>query len=478
MPESKTQNTDSDNPECSSEDNSENKAIDYSNPDRSQLHRLELLVLESLEALPCKGIVKVALSGGLDSKSLLASACELRDKGHIQTLEALHVDHGIQEESKQWLQSCQKDCDALGIKLVTTQLAIQEKALPSNEAFAREKRYQFFTENLAEGECLLFAHHQDDQAETLMLRLLRGCGVKGAAAMPESRRLGSGILLRPWLNVSRGEIKRYAEEKGICWVEDPSNAENQYDRNFLRNLVLPKLMERWPAYAKTFARFSAHAKEQTELLAEFSQIDLENCQSSYSSLSLEKLNKLSPRRQKNLLYHWGVALTKFAPSQTELDEALKQAFSGSEKSICVDFAGRHLRSFSGSIYLIDKKQPDAEFSACEWQNLDKDLVLSNQVVLSSKVVSDNSTFAVRLPKTGESIWVKMRKGGELVLPHYREKSNRLKIIYQECKVPVWRRDWLPLVYYGQELVTVPGVFVNKNFQAQAGESAIEFEVVD
>jgi len=443
------------------------------------LQPLEQHLLEALQAHHAMTDLVIAFSGGIDSKVLLHASVQLASKGLIGEVSAVHVDHGLQAESAQWSSACQADCKRYAVKLEMTRLELDRQAKinrqnhTNTEALAREKRYQFFESIITEKSCLLMAHHQDDQAETLLFRLLRGCGLDGAAAMPLQRPLGKGRLLRPLLTISRSQIEDYAQQNQLTWLEDPSNRSAAYSRNFLRHQVLTKIKQKWPAYAKTFSRFTLLADAQRQLAREIAEEDLESTLGSntvFSSLSkagesplkIEKLQNLSLLRQKNLLHHWGLVQRTLAPSHSEIVEVIRQLPAAETSSIEISFAGGTIKSYQGQIYLINRTAPEPLTKKYSWLDLRKPLLLDNGLTLSA---TTDSSGVLRAPNKNEPVSISARNGGEKCCPQYRQHSTSLKKIYQELGVPPWLREWLPLIYYGEEIAAVPGVFVVRKFAA-------------
>ncbi|MCW8879816.1 MAG: tRNA lysidine(34) synthetase TilS [Kangiellaceae bacterium] len=433
----------------------ENTQSDLSGP----LQSLERVLLNELKQNQSLERVAIAFSGGLDSKSLLTAANNLYKARQITNLRAFHVNHGLQIESHGWLEKCQRDCHRLGIELACVSLELAEIAHSNIEQAARDARYQFFEQQLYDNEVLLFAHHQEDQAETLVFRLLRGSGLLGASAMPKSRKLGKGRLLRPWLNVPRQAIQEYASQQNIDWIEDPSNQSDRYSRNYLRLNILPAIAKKWPGYAKTLSRFSQQATEQSELLAEIAEQDLGQLTNENSTLNIELLVSLSLARQKNVVRHWARQLQQNSPSSSELSELFNQLGAAKEKSICIDFAGGKLRSYRGALIMGLKQEPEI-IVPVKWEDINQNIVLSNGLILD---FTELKSMGLRKPKSDEVVLIKPRIGGEKCCPGYRSKSTDLKSIYQELSVPPWEREWLPLVYFNDELVAVPGKFIAKKF---------------
>jgi len=250
---------------------------------------------------------RIALSGGLDSTVLLHLLGSLAQREALPPLSAIHIHHGLQPVADAWPAACQRLCDALAVPLQV--VPVQVMAGASLERAAREARYQALQAALGTGEVLFTAQHADDQAETLLFRLLRGTGVSGLAAMSEARALGAGHLVRPLLNCSRAELQAYAEACGLSWVEDPSNADEQLSRNYLRRQVVPVLTARWPGAASALSRTSAHMAEAQQLLDELAQLDVAAARAEGDGLplpclALPPLLGLSEARQRNALRYW------------------------------------------------------------------------------------------------------------------------------------------------------------------------------
>ena len=248
----------------------------------------------------------IAFSGGLDSTVLLHL---LANTEHLPPHKAIHIHHGLQAAADAWPSHCQSICDRLGVPLHVMHVQVQPGA--SLERAAREARYQAFAEVVGAGEVLLTGQHRDDQAETLLFRLLRGAGVRGLAAIPMHRPLANGHLVRPLLDASRAELEAYAHEHQLTWIEDPSNADPRFSRNYLRHRVFPLLTERWPQAVSSLARTAEHLSEAQGLLDELAQMDLHAADQSspfpwlpLPSLALAPLRELSDARQRNVLRHW------------------------------------------------------------------------------------------------------------------------------------------------------------------------------
>ncbi|MBS0367299.1 MAG: tRNA lysidine(34) synthetase TilS [Proteobacteria bacterium] len=259
----------------------------------------------------------VAFSGGADSTALLAALARLHPAP--LALRALHVDHGLQAPARQWSAHCQRIARALSVPLTVRRVRVRRGRGDSLEAAARAARYRVAAAQLAAGECLLTAHHQQDQMETVLLQLLRGAGLAGLAAMPAVAPFGKGFLVRPVLTVKPAALRAWLAGKRLTWVEDPSNADPLLDRSYLRSAVLPPLLARWPAAAKTVGRSAAHMAQALELLQEQAATDVETAAAG-TGLSAAVLRRLPAGRRDGALRYWIAAAGARQPPATRLNE--------------------------------------------------------------------------------------------------------------------------------------------------------------
>ena len=262
----------------------------------------------------------VAFSGGPDSTALLLALHELLGDSGRGRLRAAHVDHGLQSESGDWAGHCKAQARSLGLTLACQEVEVRADGR-GVEAAARRARYEALAELMEPGECLLTAHHQDDQWETLLLRMLRGAGIAGLAGIREKRRLGHGWLLRPLLDLPRSDLRAWLRRKGASYIDDPSNRDTGFDRSFLRNDVLPLLRGRWPGAGGTAGRLARLAGETRELLQALAEEDGRGIALA-DHIDCEGLLGLSPARRANLLRERLAALGVRAPSEARLNAAL------------------------------------------------------------------------------------------------------------------------------------------------------------
>lgn len=388
----------------------------------------------------------VALSGGLDSTVLLHLLAGLAQREALPPLSAIHIHHGLQAAADAWPAHCRELCAGLSVPLRVERVQVALGA--SLEQAARTARYAAFAARLGAGEVLLTAQHRDDQAETLLFRLLRGAGVQGLAAMPASRALGAGQLVRPLLHCSRAELLAYAREHGLAWVEDPSNADERFSRNYLRRQVLPVLLGRWPQASANMARSAAHLSEAGQLLDELAQQDVAAAQVAgefawlgLPSLALPALRGLSEPRQRNALRYWLRPLTAMPDSEHWAGwQALRDA--------AVD-AAPVWKLAAGELRRSDER---LWWLAADWLRSPAPL---DAVIQGNQQLALPGNGLVRIDGTlPAGNWrLGYRRGGEQVFLPGRGHRD-LKRLFNELRVPAFVRDRLPLLRLDNQVVAI------------------------
>ncbi len=390
----------------------------------------------------------VGFSGGVDSTVLLHLLQRWRRAhGAAPPLSAIHVNHGLQASAADWEVHCQWLCRFLQVPFIKRSVSVQG----DSEAAAREARYRAFEEQLGAGEVLFLGHHLDDQVETFFLRLMRGAGVQGLAAIPPRRDLGQGLLSRPLLQVDREALESYAREHSLEYVEDPSNQDTAMDRNFLRARLLPLLASRWPAYRRTVARASEHMAGAIDALEQLlpAPATVYNVMGD-PGLELAGLFAHSSEAASIRLRHWLRERSLPAPDQVQLEEFLRQLRdSGSQRNPQLAYGGQVLQRFRDRVYLL----PPADAATCT-----EAFTLSPGETYE---VPGAGQFGLEATATDglqlaadERLRVDWRRGGERCRPRGRSGSNSLKKLLQEHGVPPWWRDRVPLLYLGEELLAV------------------------
>jgi tRNA(Ile)-lysidine synthase len=373
------------------------------------------------------------LSGGVDSVVLLHLLRGLAPR-HGYTLSAVHVHHGLSPNADAWARFCRKLCRDWGVPLGVRRVSVQ-KAGRGLEAAAREARRAVFARLRA--DAIALAHQLDDQAETVLLNLLRGAGTRGAAAMPAAGRLGGKLLLRPLLDTPRREILAYARAHRLAWIEDESNRDGALTRNFLRLRVGPLLEQRFPRWRESLARAARH----------FAAVDAG-----------------ASRALREYLEARGLR----APSEAKLVDMLKQLTSRGTRTL-IRHDGAQLRVYRGKVEIAPAAEP-MPFAATPWRGEPRLPLPALGGELRFRRARGRGIAAGLLD--GRELRVRLRGGGERLRPDARRPRRSLKNLFQEAGVPPWRRERLPLLCCGDELVWVPGLGVDAAWQAASGARGI------
>lgn len=413
------------------------------NPSKSDLLSRLLLNLE-----PWRNAVhwRIAFSGGLDSTVLLHILTHLAKFGPMPALSAIHVHHGLQAAGDAWPAHCQAFCDALGVPLQVLHVKVQPGA--SLERAARDARYAAFSSVTQVDDVLLTGQHRDDQAETLLFRLLRGAGVRGLSGMPAERPLGRGRLVRPLLDVTRAELEAYAQANQLRWIEDPSNQDHQFSRNYLRHQAMPMLTARWPQAQASMARSAAHLREAQGLLDELAQIDLADASTPHEfewlqipSLQMAALTALTPARQRNALSHWLQPLTRL-PDTDHWSGWTDLCNAASDASPIWRLADGELHRSTGRVWWLSNQWLRTPVVRDLWHDPTQPLRLA-----------DNGHVMFSGQPPAGPLHIRYRQGGEVL--HLAERGHRdLKRLLNERAVPGFVRGRLPLLFRGEELLAV------------------------
>jgi tRNA(Ile)-lysidine synthase len=392
----------------------------------------------------------------------------------------MHVHHGLSANADAWAEFCSEQCSLLNVPLQIVHVTVDKNAKLGVEAAARQLRYEalfnctFKVENTLVGnnvevqpDFIVTAHHQDDQAETLLLQLFRGAGIKGLAsmaAMDKSRR-----LLRPLLGVSRSQLQDYAEQHGLQWCDDESNNDTHYERNFVRHEVMPILETRYPAVKSVLARSASHLAEANDLLDALAAIDGEPLLSG-DSLCLQGLAVLEISRAKNVLRWWFAKNHLAMPNAEYLTEIINQLLNAkADANINIELQHLTLKRFQQRAYLLQEQSTQA-FDLV-W-NGEAELTLPNGGKLLFKQVT-GAGLALKFGMT--KLRITNRDGGERFKPNALRPTRTLKHLLQEANIPPWQRAYLPLIYWHDTLAFVPGIGIA--YELQAAEHELGLEIV-
>lgn len=389
----------------------------------------------------------IAYSGGLDSSVLLHALVHIRGQLPFD-LRAVHVNHGLHPECNAWADYCARRCEGLGVPLTLRHVDVCPSPGESLEAVARDRRYATLASLMASRDLLLTAQHQDDQAETLLLALLRGSGVHGLAGMARQARLGSGRLLRPLLDYSRDTLLTYANAEGFTWIDDPSNAVLSFDRNLLRHRIFPLLRQRWPSVQRTLARSASHCGEAAHLVDRYAASRIRSVRGSTSgTLRVSGLLGLERDVAKAVLRFWVGELGFSSPSARHLECILDEVLpAGQDAAPLVAWLGCEVRRYRDQLFALTPLPMAPGDIAIAWggERLELPDGLGHLTVVGGAAPD------------GE-LQVRFRVFGLECRPRPDAKRKSLKKLYQEAAVPSWLRPYVPLVFRGGALVSVAGL---------------------
>jgi tRNA(Ile)-lysidine synthase len=401
----------------------------------------------------------IAYSGGIDSHVLLdlcVSEEQLKGK-----LTAVYVNHGLQAQAISWGKHCEKVCENLGIKFLSLNINAQPVRGESPEEAARNARYAAFKPLLAKSDVLLLAQHAEDQLETVLLQLFRGSGLKGLSGMPESMPFGEGVLERPLLDVSKAAIIEYAKYHDLKWIEDPSNRQSHFDRNFLRNDVIPQLKQRWPALACTVSRSAKHCASAQSLIANMSDDWLQKViNKADNTLNSDLLLEYSLPQQQLIVRRWLQLFGIKMPSQNFVQRVLEEVVAAREGAApALTTQGVTIRRYRKFLYCLKPRKIKIE----------GELIWPKQEPLLK--VSENRAYEVMNATSGIplELWhnavitVKFRPKGETIQLPGRKGHHSLKNLYQEAGIPPWEREVMPLLYLDDKLVAVGEHWISAEF---------------
>ena len=405
----------------------------------------------------------VAFSGGDDSTALLTLLAEI--PAVRSRLRAVHIDHGLHPDSRSWARACRARCRLLQVPLVARRLRLVRAKGQSLEAVARSGRYATLAAALRPGEVLLTAHHLEDQLETVLLQLLRGAGLPGLAAMPPVAPLGAGVLVRPLLGVSRAQLRAVVQARGLRCLEDPSNADETFDRNYLRRQVLPALVSRWPGAARTVARSARHIGAAQELLELLARTDLARAADG-AALSVAALRALPLQRRRNALRFWITQSGRVAPDALRLEEiavTLLAARVGANPVVSWGLA--RVQRHAGQLTLDTVRPASAGYELTWHPHRTPRLTLPagyGRLVLVQ--AAHGLIDATVLPM---QLTVRTRRGGERLRPRSGGPSRSLKSLLQSEGISLIERQTVPLLFAGETLVAAGDLWVDARWQPGA-----------
>jgi len=386
-------------------------------------------------------------------------------------LSAVHVNHQLSQNATSWAKFCLRWCKARGVPINIVKVNVRGARATGIEAAAREARYRAFGRESADYVAL--AHNLDDQAETMLLQLLRGSGVKGLSAMPELRyqdHESAPRIIRPLLDVPRSEIERYAKLRKLQWIEDESNDNTALDRNFVRHKVFPVIGKRFQAYRETLGRASRHFAEAAALLDELAELDSRTALRG-GKLKAAALREMAPARARNLLRYYFAQSGLLMPSAKRLDEILQQiAYAREDAKVSVALGDLEVRRFKGEVYVC-RAHPALDPKFClRWQGEEKlEISELGGVIALCRTKGKGMDYAKLMQ---EPVTIRVRRGGEKLRPDCKRPRRALKDLLQESKIAPWERSRLPLLFSGERLACVLGIGIDCDYQARPGQRGL------
>ena len=449
----------------------------------SRSSALDTWLTDLLAAIPAhlrKRQLWVALSGGLDSTVLLHGLVALQRAGALGDVQGVHVHHGLQAEADAWAEHALKVGRRLGVPMRVVRVKVNLAAGQGVEAAARTARYAALAADMQAGDVLLTAHHQDDQAETFVLQLMRGAGVRGLAAMPILQPLslqdGEAWHLRPLLGVSRSQLEQVAVKMGLDWVDDPSNADTHLARNFVRHELMQGVQRHWPQAAQTLARCAGRMASTESLLLDLARLDLEALRGENADcLCVEGLLRLSTPRMHNAVRGWLLELGLPAPPEARLHELVRVLTARADAMPMLAWPGGVLRRWRGRLYALPSAEVAADKAALAWHgcawSLQQPLEIPELALCLH--VSYEVGWGLSAERVQQGVFVGVRN--ELSLPPAASRAALSKRL-QDLGVAPWLRARLPLIFLGENLIQISDLWRSPAFRAQEHELGVVIKV--
>jgi len=405
----------------------------------------------------------IAYSGGLDSTVLLHQMIKIKNQySHIK-IRAIHINHNLHDYSKKWENHCKKNCVLYKIPFIVENINLDLKNKNVEETL-RKKRYHSIFNNLLTDEILLTGHHMNDQCETLMLALKRGSGPNGLSSMLYETTFNKNKkIVRPFLTYSKRELKSWAVNNKIKWIEDFSNLDINYDRNFIRSKVIPVFEKRWPYFLKNCARTSKICHEETILLNSFLKEKIHKIHQIDGSLSIDSFKNITKIMSKALIRYW-ISLNQIQmPSYKNIEyiyNIIVLSKTDSNSKIILQ-KKNEIRRYKKRLYFI-KIKPSIYHTIIFWHNKDIELYLPNDL---GQLMQDKKGITLPSPRKNELINIRFQFEGSILILG-REKKRKIKKIWQEKKIPPWLRKNTPLLFYNNQLISALGVFIINDYHAR------------
>ena len=422
--------------------------------------------------------VFVAYSGGVDSTVLLHVLWSLRQHLNLELI-ALHADHQLHDSSREWHAHCQSFCANLGIPFQAHRFEITDIRGIGMEAAARNARYSWFLRETA-GAVLVTGHNQDDQAETVLFRLVRGSGAAGLAAISQTTEIQGNLIARPLLYESRADIQTYAMHCDLPYIKDDSNCDVRIDRNYIRHQIMPLFRKRWPAVDKTIARAADHLQSQRSLTRTAVRSDLQACKSDggscilgdFGRLKLDVLTGLGAPRMADVLRYWVRQHRMEVPNTARLMELIRQIReSEGSRSCMIRWRDGELRTYRSLLHLVPP-QPSPVFRGTRTWATDETIDITAAGIRLRSVPRRGQGLRIPVPGAAGLI-LDWRQTGEKIRPNGSPHIRSVKNLFQQAGIPPWERIRIPRIYVEQKLVCIPGLAVDSKYAAQTSDDGHE-----
>ena len=409
----------------------------------------------------------VGYSGGIDSHVLLHICAQIPE--FKNRLLAVYVHHGLQTIADDWAMHCQATAQQLGVKFMMLSVNATAAKGQSPEEAARNARYSALQSLMTANTALLIAQHREDQLETVLLQLFRGCGLKGLSGMPEQMLFGQGILLRPLLHVAKHTIENYAVDHQLHWVEDPTNNTNHFDRNFLRLDVLPLLKQRWPALDKTVARSAQHCADAVlqldKLAAQWFLLVFDN---DTKTLQISKLRAFAIEEQHYIIRSWFDVLGLRMPTKNAIERILNEVVIADEdRQPELQVQDVLIRRYQDRLYCLQKKMVLCPSTLIWPKQTD---ILSINTTQYLQINAAHSGITAEKWRHAKKIEVRFRQGGEKIRLPGRNGTHTLKKLFQENHIPPWQRELIPLIYLDNQLAAVGEHWISADVYTDGGNA--------